>query len=188
VAVLPGDVLVGDGEGVVVIPRAVADSVIRAAYEQEQREVFILSKIEAGSSILGVYPPDEQTLREFEAWKASRGASAADANVGESALWRCLTWHPMFVRFAAQVTVTAPRAFTVAYCLYEDGDLAAYERTHLEQCIGWFEANLKIPNVRACPRTSNLLVQGSAQSPRHRLRDEHQVAAEPWTDLRRRLN
>jgi regulator of RNase E activity RraA len=69
VAVLPGDVIVGDGEGVVVIPRVVAESVINAAYEQEQREAFILSKIEAGSSILGVYPPDETTLREYDTWR-----------------------------------------------------------------------------------------------------------------------
>jgi len=70
VAVLPGDVIVGDGEGVLVLPRGVAESVIRAAFEQEQREAFILEKIQAGSSILGVYPPDEATLREYEAWRA----------------------------------------------------------------------------------------------------------------------
>jgi regulator of RNase E activity RraA len=72
VAVLPGDVLVGDGEAVMVVPQGVAESVIRAAHEQEQREEFILTKIRGGSSILGVYPPDENTLREFEEWK-SRG-------------------------------------------------------------------------------------------------------------------
>jgi regulator of RNase E activity RraA len=60
---------VGDGEGVMVVPRAVADTVIQAAYEQEQREEFILTKIRGGSSILGVYPPDEATLREYEAWR-----------------------------------------------------------------------------------------------------------------------
>jgi regulator of RNase E activity RraA len=69
VAVLPGDVIVGDGEGVMVVPLAVAESVIQAAYEQEQREEFILSKIRGGSSIMGVYPPDEATLREYEAWR-----------------------------------------------------------------------------------------------------------------------
>jgi regulator of RNase E activity RraA len=69
VAVLPGDVIVGDGEGVMVVPRAVAESVIQATFEQEQREEFILSKIRGGSSILGVYPPDEATLREYEAWR-----------------------------------------------------------------------------------------------------------------------
>ncbi len=69
VAVLPGDVIVGDGEGVLVIPRAVAEDVIEAGYEQEQREEFIMSKIRGGSSILGVYPPDERTLQEYAEWK-----------------------------------------------------------------------------------------------------------------------
>jgi regulator of RNase E activity RraA len=69
VAVLPGDVIVGDAEGVMVVPLAVAESVLRATYEQEQREEFILEKIRGGSSILGVYPPDEDTLREYEAWR-----------------------------------------------------------------------------------------------------------------------
>jgi regulator of RNase E activity RraA len=72
VAVLPGDVIVGDGEGVIVIPRAIAEEVIEAAHEQEDREEFIVSRIRAGSSILGVYPPDERTLRDYEDWKARR--------------------------------------------------------------------------------------------------------------------
>jgi regulator of RNase E activity RraA len=72
VAVVPGDLVVGDGEGVVVVPRSLAAEVVQAAYEQEEREAFILSKIEAGSSILGVYPPDEDTLREYAAWRQSR--------------------------------------------------------------------------------------------------------------------
>lgn len=66
VAVLPGDLLVGDAEGVIVVPRAIVDEVARDAWEQEQREEFILSKIEAGSSIIGVYPPNADTLREYE--------------------------------------------------------------------------------------------------------------------------
>ena len=65
VAVLPGDLIVGDAEGVIVVPRAVAEEVARDALEQERREAFILGKIEGGSSILGVYPPNEQTLREY---------------------------------------------------------------------------------------------------------------------------
>jgi regulator of RNase E activity RraA len=72
VAVLPGDLLVGDAEGVIVVPRQVAEEVVRDAYEQDQREEFILTKIESGSSILGVYPPDEHTLQEYESWKQAR--------------------------------------------------------------------------------------------------------------------
>lgn len=73
VAVLPGDVVVGDAEGVIVIPRALAEEVARDAEAQERREAFILSKVEGGSSIVGVYPPDENTLREYEAWQREQG-------------------------------------------------------------------------------------------------------------------
>ena len=69
VAVVPGDVLVGDGEGVVVIPSQVAESVAHAAHEQEIRERFFQEKIACGASILGVYPPNEATLAEFEQWR-----------------------------------------------------------------------------------------------------------------------
>jgi regulator of RNase E activity RraA len=73
VAVLPGDVIVGDAEGVIVIPRAVAEEVARDAYEQEIKEEFLLGKIESGRSIIGVYPPDEETLREYQEWKKQKG-------------------------------------------------------------------------------------------------------------------
>ena len=73
VAVFPGDVIVGDAEGVVVIPRHLAEEVAARAVEQEDREAFILQKIQQGNSIIGVYPPDENTLAEYAAWKANRG-------------------------------------------------------------------------------------------------------------------
>ena len=66
VAVLPGDVLVGDGEGVVVIPYKIVNEIADAAYEQERMEDFIVEKIQNGSSILGVYPPGPETKAEFE--------------------------------------------------------------------------------------------------------------------------
>lgn len=69
VLVLPGDVVVGDGEGVVVIPAQVAEAVAHDAHEQERLEEFIQQKVAGGASILGVYPPDEETRREFEEWR-----------------------------------------------------------------------------------------------------------------------
>ena len=72
VAVVPGDVIVGDGEGVVVIPSHVAESVAHTAHEQEIREEFYLQKITGGASILGTYPPDETTLAEFERWRKAK--------------------------------------------------------------------------------------------------------------------
>jgi regulator of RNase E activity RraA len=73
VLVMPGDVMVGDGEGVVAIPAQVAEEVAHDAYEQERLEEFIQQKVASGASILGVYPPDEQTRAEFAQWRRERG-------------------------------------------------------------------------------------------------------------------
>jgi regulator of RNase E activity RraA len=67
VQVRPGDVIVGDDDGVVVLPRALATEVARAAREQEELETFVEGKIAAGSSLVGVYPPSDATRAEFEA-------------------------------------------------------------------------------------------------------------------------
>jgi regulator of RNase E activity RraA len=72
VAVFPGDIIVGDEEGVIVIPRHLAAEVAKEAIVMEEREEFILEKVRNGSSIVGTYPPDAQTLAEFDAWKAKR--------------------------------------------------------------------------------------------------------------------
>lgn len=66
VAVFPGDILVGDAEGVVVIPRHLARDVAEQAAAQEHRESFFLKKIEEGASIIGTYPPNETVLAEYE--------------------------------------------------------------------------------------------------------------------------
>lgn len=66
VAVYPGDLLVGDDEGVVVIPPHLADEVAQEASAQEHRENFIIDKIRRGASLIGTYPMDEQTRAEYE--------------------------------------------------------------------------------------------------------------------------
>jgi regulator of RNase E activity RraA len=72
VAVFPGDVIVGDQEGVVVIPAQLAQEVASEAAEMEEKERFIMEKIRAGASIVGTYPPDEETLAEYRAWRDER--------------------------------------------------------------------------------------------------------------------
>ena len=69
VAVLPGDIIVGDAEGVVVVPVQFAAEAAQIAVEMETRENFLLKKIQSGASIVGTYPPDESTLAEYEAWR-----------------------------------------------------------------------------------------------------------------------
>ena len=72
VAVTPGDVVVGDAEGVVVIPAHLAEEVAHGGYEQEIREEFYQEKVAGGASIIGVYPPSDETLAEYEQWRRER--------------------------------------------------------------------------------------------------------------------
>jgi len=72
VAIYPGDLIVGDEEGVVVIPPHLAEEVAVEAEEMELKERFILEKIRRGASIVGNYPPDESTLAEYRVWKEAR--------------------------------------------------------------------------------------------------------------------
>jgi regulator of RNase E activity RraA len=73
VAVYPGDIVVGDVEGVVVIPRHLADEVAADAIEQEMLEAFVLERIEGGAKLPGTYPPNAETRAAYEAWRKARG-------------------------------------------------------------------------------------------------------------------
>ena len=72
VLVMPGDVIVGDGEGVLVIPANMADEVAREALEVEEREAFALDRVKSGESIRGIYPLSTDRLEEFEQWRRNR--------------------------------------------------------------------------------------------------------------------
>lgn len=68
--VFPGDVIVGDGEGVVVIPAAMADEIANEAFEMTAFEDFVTEEVRKGRSILGLYPPtDEAARNDFAAWR-----------------------------------------------------------------------------------------------------------------------
>lgn len=75
VAVYPGDILFGDDEAVVVIPAHLVDEIAADAWEMEEREKFLLVEIEAGKSIVGVYPPSDETMARFRAWQAGGGGN-----------------------------------------------------------------------------------------------------------------
>ncbi len=73
VAVFPGDVIVGDGEGVVVIPKEIADEIAAEAFEMTAFEDFVTEKVLEGRSIMGLYPPtDEKNKEEFQSWRVSK--------------------------------------------------------------------------------------------------------------------
>ncbi|RVT49366.1 ribonuclease activity regulator RraA [Rubrivivax albus] len=72
--VFPGDIVVGDAEGVVVIPAGIADAIADEAVAMTVFEDFVQEKVLEGRSILGLYPPtDPATKDEFAAWKATKG-------------------------------------------------------------------------------------------------------------------
>ena len=73
VPVYPGDVVVGDQEGVVVIPATIAEDVASEAAAQTQFEDWVEARVKEGRSIFGLYPPSAETKAEFEAWKVRQG-------------------------------------------------------------------------------------------------------------------
>ncbi|MCB1740135.1 MAG: ribonuclease activity regulator RraA [Gammaproteobacteria bacterium] len=71
VAVCPGDLMVCDNDGAVVIPAALAAKVAAEAIQQELFETYVQERVQSGASVMGLYPPDEQCLRDFERWTQS---------------------------------------------------------------------------------------------------------------------
>lgn len=73
VAVFPGDIVVGDKDGVMVIPKEIINEVVTECIEMTTYEKFVIEKVEYGESILGLYPlTSEASLREFEMWEKNR--------------------------------------------------------------------------------------------------------------------
>ncbi len=72
VFVVPGDVIVGDGEGAVVIPIALVADVVKDALIQEERERFALERVAAGESTNGLFPLSKERMPDFEQWSAAR--------------------------------------------------------------------------------------------------------------------
>jgi regulator of RNase E activity RraA len=69
VAIFPGDILIVDEDGAVVIPEALAEAVAELAVDQERLEEWIMAEIDAGVPLPGLYPPNEDALARFEASK-----------------------------------------------------------------------------------------------------------------------
>jgi len=74
VAVFPGDVLVGDRDGVMVIPAHLADELADECMEMENYEDFVLEQVRAGATIIGLYPcTKDEHQQKYEAWRKSSG-------------------------------------------------------------------------------------------------------------------
>lgn len=78
VAVAPGDVVVGDADGVVVVPGALVAEVAEAGIEQERFERFVQMRVLQGQPVVGLYPPNVDTIATYQRWIAA----------GEPASWK----------------------------------------------------------------------------------------------------
>ena len=71
-AVFPGDIAVGDGDGVIIIPAEMADGIAAEASGMEQYEAWVMDQVKGGRSIIGLYPMNEETRVRYESWLADR--------------------------------------------------------------------------------------------------------------------
>jgi regulator of RNase E activity RraA len=72
VAVFPDDLIMVDDDGAVVIPQRLVDEVVATAAEQERMEGWIMSEVEKGAALPGLYPPNAENKARYEAWAKRR--------------------------------------------------------------------------------------------------------------------
>lgn len=72
--VFPGDVMLGDGDGVMVIPAHLVDEIAEECTGMESYEDFVLEQVQAGAGIIGLYPAtDDENLTKYAAWRHEKG-------------------------------------------------------------------------------------------------------------------
>jgi regulator of RNase E activity RraA len=69
VAIFPGDTIVADGDGAVVIPQAMLAEVTELAGEQEAQEAWIMGEVQKGTPLPGLYPPNDENKTRYAAWR-----------------------------------------------------------------------------------------------------------------------
>lgn len=72
VAIFPGDTIVADGDGAVVIPQAMLGEVTELAAEQEAQEAWIMGEVEKGVPLPGLYPPNDENKAKYAAWRKTQ--------------------------------------------------------------------------------------------------------------------
>jgi len=72
VAIFPGDAIVADGDGAVVIPQALLAEITETGAEQELQESWIMGEVEKGAALPGLYPPNDENKVKYAAWRKAR--------------------------------------------------------------------------------------------------------------------
>ena len=73
VAVYPGDLVMGDADGVTIVPRHLADEVSREAVQMEEFELFVTEQVQGGQPLIGTYPPTTEVRERYAEWLKKRG-------------------------------------------------------------------------------------------------------------------
>ena len=75
VAVFPGDIAVGDGDGVIIIPAELAEEIALEAKSMEHYEAWVIEQVDKGTPIIGLYPLNDETRAKYEAVVAAEAAA-----------------------------------------------------------------------------------------------------------------
>jgi regulator of RNase E activity RraA len=76
VAIYPGDVLVGDEDGVICVPQHLADAIVIECLEMEGIEDFITNEVRNGAPLRNIYPPNEATRERYRIFKEGINTNA----------------------------------------------------------------------------------------------------------------
>jgi regulator of RNase E activity RraA len=71
-AIFPGDIIVVDDDGAVVIPKGMEEFVAQEGAEHELYESWVFSEVEKGVKLPGLYPPNDEAKARYAAWRKSR--------------------------------------------------------------------------------------------------------------------
>jgi regulator of RNase E activity RraA len=66
VTIMPGDIVVADDDGAIVIPAAMAGSIAEVGWEKDRLEEWIFQRVKAGEPLAGLYPPTDKTKERFQ--------------------------------------------------------------------------------------------------------------------------
>lgn len=71
--VMPGDIIIADDDGAVVVPAQLAEQLAEVGGEHAEWEVFVRIKLAEGGDLRRYYPMTDEARAEYEVWKKTNG-------------------------------------------------------------------------------------------------------------------
>ncbi|WP_284974953.1 fumarylacetoacetate hydrolase family protein [Arthrobacter sp. efr-133-TYG-104] len=81
--VQPGDIIVADADGILVIPPAIAEELVNDCIQQEKEETFIFQMVKEGNSVDGLYPMNTEWQARFQEWAAGQESPSPEGAPGD---------------------------------------------------------------------------------------------------------